>query len=83
MEQTDGSAATLVQRGADAVGIEEGAAAEKEDEGKEKVDERSANQKKIFKRVCFVVRYGITSFIKQTAEYWKVEFLEYFCKCLE
>lgn len=38
VEQTDGSAATLVQRGADAVGIEEGAAAEKEDEGKKKVD---------------------------------------------
>ena len=34
VEQTDGSAATLVQRGADAVGIEEGATAEKEDEGK-------------------------------------------------
>ena len=48
VEQTAGSAATLVQRGADAVGIEEGAAAEKEDEGKEKVDERSANQKKDF-----------------------------------
>ena len=34
VEQTDGSTATLVQRGADAVGTEEGAAAEKEDEGK-------------------------------------------------
>lgn len=40
-------------------------------------------KKRIFKRVCFVVRYGITSFIKQTAEYWKVEFLEYFCEYIE
>lgn len=26
-------------------------------------------KKRIFKRVCFVVWYGITSFIKQIAEY--------------
>ena len=51
VEQTDGSAATLVQRGADAVGIEEGAAAEKEDEGKEKVGRKNEDNRVI----CFLV----------------------------
>lgn len=40
-------------------------------------------KKWIFKRICFVVRYGITSCIKQTAEYGEVEFLEYFCEYIE